>query len=669
MKKFKNKSVLYRYLASFVSIAMICCVVIGMVSYFVAANEMRKSAINEQRKRLTLAAEDIHEHFDLLEEMSHFVMTTAYYSPSYFSRNAYYELELLEDFRKYSNYSSLFSHFFLHYDGKDFVYSDTGKSAAEPFLRKRVLIEDADTVLPLLESRERCFYSNEKGMMAIYPLSFSVTSSYNGAATLSFFLPTERLLSRAQLMSGETFSRLEIRYNDNLAFTTGNIKDPVAIQYANVTLILDNDEIGVANNNRFLRLSLTILVIFAVMLCALAGYVAVYNFRPIANLARRHNVKEGTNELEHLDKTLSDIKSELQLSQEQLDAHMIHFKELRNELQRYFVAQIVHGEIDEQSVERMREAGMHFPGETFYAFILRPAKANSHIAPEKNISELNDDHTAFYVCPFEKEDTYAVVVNTDNGEGLSDILREVCTDACVYGGSNTDLIKEIPALLFYALTEADPMNIQPLDITRCNEDEYLQNLRKALEDGDETRAIEWLNAYNDAYVNYNDAIKKMIHNNIIATLLSVSYEVKMNVPHDFLDNMKEDFSMSSGWISAICSHSENMADNLAPQIINYIQKHCLDYDLSLQSVAENFQRSTRHISRIVRMETGKGYREFITQLRMEHAKTLLRSGKRVTDVCEAVCYISKSHFIKTFTQYTGMTPALYGKQENKESEE
>ena len=37
---------LYRYLASFVSIAMICCAVIGMASYFVAANEMRKSAIN-----------------------------------------------------------------------------------------------------------------------------------------------------------------------------------------------------------------------------------------------------------------------------------------------------------------------------------------------------------------------------------------------------------------------------------------------------------------------------------------------------------------------------------------------------------------------------------------------------------------------------------------------
>ena len=39
--------------------------------------------------------------------MSHFVMTTAYYSPSYFSRNAYYELELLEGFRKYSNNTSI----------------------------------------------------------------------------------------------------------------------------------------------------------------------------------------------------------------------------------------------------------------------------------------------------------------------------------------------------------------------------------------------------------------------------------------------------------------------------------------------------------------------------------------------------------------------------------
>jgi len=670
LKKFKNKSVLYRYLASFVSIAMICCVVIGMASYFVAANEMRKSAINEQRKRLTLAAEDIYEHFDLLEEMSHFVMTTACYSPSYFSRNAYYELELLEDFQKFRNYSSLFSHFFLHYDGKDFVYSDTGKSAAEPFLRKRVLIEDTDTVLPLLESNEQCFYFNEKGMLAIYPLGFSVTSSYNGAATLSFFLPTERLLNRAQLMSGENFSRMEIRYNGNLAFTTGNIKDPVAIQYANVMLILDNDEIGVASNNYFLRLSLTILFIFAVMLCALASYVAVYNFRPIANLARRHNVKEGTNELEHLDKTLSDIKSELQLSQEQLDTHMIRFKELRNDLHRYFIVQIIQGGADEQMMERMRETGMHFPGEAFYAFVLRLDDKTSNSAVEKNISELTDDNAAFFLVPFGEKNSYAVVVNTNDGNELSDILRDACPGVQVFGGRCTETLSEIPSLLFDALTSASPSCIKPGDIARCSADERLNKFHKSLEDGDEKQALMYLNEYVQAYADGNQTIKELIHSNIISTLLSVSYEIKMNVPHAFLRGKYESWPMLEGWVAAVCSNRENtVSTNEEHQILRYLREHALDYNLTLERVAENFHRSTRQITRIIQNETGGSYKDFVLKLRMEHAKKMLREGYSVLETCEKVCYVSRSHFIKTFTTYTGMTPSRYRDSVNEQTKQ
>ena len=258
-----------------------------------------------------------------------------------------------------------------------------------------------------------------------------------------------------------------------------------------------------------------------------------------------------------------------------------------------------------------------------------------------------------------------MIVNTDNGKDISDILREACPDACVYGGNNTDLLKEIPTLLFYALTEANPANIQLSDITRNNENEYLQGFRKALEDGDEMLAIERLNAYYAAYANYNDAIKKMIRNNIVSTLLGISYEMKMSVPQDFLIDSGESISMLSGWITAICSRRENTSDSLASQVIEYIKKHILDFDLSLQSIADNFERSTRQISRIVRTETGKGYKEFVIQLRMEHAKVLLCNGKRVIDVCEEVCYTSQSHFINVFTQYTGMTPANYREQEEK----
>ena len=147
LKLFRNKSVLYRYLASFVSIAMLCCVAIGVVGYLLAARELRQSAAEEQQRRLQLAAEDLYAQFDHLEEISHYVMTTACYTPSYFGRNPYYELELLEDLAKQRTYASMFDHLFLRYEGSPFVYTMTGKSWLAVF-QKTILTEDDVALLP-----------------------------------------------------------------------------------------------------------------------------------------------------------------------------------------------------------------------------------------------------------------------------------------------------------------------------------------------------------------------------------------------------------------------------------------------------------------------------------------------------------------------------------------
>jgi len=50
---------------------------------------------------------------------------------------------------------------------------------------------------------------------------------------------------------------------------------------------------------------------------------------------------------------------------------------------------------------------------------------------------------------------------------------------------------------------------------------------------------------------------------------------------------------------------------------------------------------------------------------MEHAKDMLRAGKSVEETSEAVCYASRSHFIKTFTGYAGMTPSKYRDQQER----
>ena len=186
---------------------------------------------------------------------------------------------------------------------------------------------------------------------------------------------------------------------------------------------------------------------------------------------------------------------------------------------------------------------------------------------------------------------------------------------------------------------------------------------EGVEAGDENEALRSLREYCAAYVQSDQTMQQLIQNNAIAVLLGASYEANLNVPRAFLRGGSQAWSMLEGWVSALCSSCQTTTAHEEHEIIRYLREHALDYSLSLESVAEYFRRSTRQISRIIQAETGCGYKEFT--LRMEQAKDMLRAGKSVEETSEAVCYASRSHFIKTFTGYAGMTPSKYRDQQER----
>ena len=64
-----------------------------------------------------------------------------------------------------------------------------------------------------------------------------------------------------------------------------------------------------------------------------------------------------------------------------------------------------------------------------------------------------------------------------------------------------------------------------------------------------------------------------------------------------------------------------------------------------------------------------GYSIRPVERRKSYAKEMLRNGASVAETCDAVCYVSRSHFIKTFTTYTGMTPSRFKEEEMKAQQE
>lgn len=79
--------------------------------------------------------------------------------------------------------------------------------------------------------------------------------------------------------------------------------------------------------------------------------------------------------------------------------------------------------------------------------------------------------------------------------------------------------------------------------------------------------------------------------------------------------------------------------------------------VTLEETAEEFFVSKEYLSKTFKAETGKGFLEYLTGLRMERAKELIMDYKvPIKEVGEMVGYVDQSHFYKTFKKYFGMTP-------------
>ena len=101
----------------------------------------------------------------------------------------------------------------------------------------------------------------------------------------------------------------------------------------------------------------------------------------------------------------------------------------------------------------------------------------------------------------------------------------------------------------------------------------------------------------------------------------------------------------------------------AKQAVQYINENFTKYDLSLDSIAQQFHVTSTYLCRLLKQETGISYKEYLTKLRMEEAKRLLSDPNiAIADVCQKIGYSNVSHFIKIFQKYEGTTPAKFRDQ-------
>ena len=103
------------------------------------------------------------------------------------------------------------------------------------------------------------------------------------------------------------------------------------------------------------------------------------------------------------------------------------------------------------------------------------------------------------------------------------------------------------------------------------------------------------------------------------------------------------------------------------QAVRYIDEHFTDPELSMSAIAESIDVSTARLSLSFKEKMGMTPSDYLTMLRSERAKALLReTDLTIREIGMRVGYYDAGSFIRRFKQVTGETPLQYRRAAGRE---
>lgn len=131
-----------------------------------------------------------------------------------------------------------------------------------------------------------------------------------------------------------------------------------------------------------------------------------------------------------------------------------------------------------------------------------------------------------------------------------------------------------------------------------------------------------------------------------------------------IQELKKVFRKVRQQIEAADTQSTDSEDRVGVGLIEkakgYIDQHYSEKNCSLEQVAAYVGVVPSYLSKLFRLKTGKTFTDYITQVRLDAAKDMLRhTDRKVHEISELLGYGSARHFSKVFRNATGMLPKEY----------
>ena len=104
--------------------------------------------------------------------------------------------------------------------------------------------------------------------------------------------------------------------------------------------------------------------------------------------------------------------------------------------------------------------------------------------------------------------------------------------------------------------------------------------------------------------------------------------------------------------------------DLVHKVKDYLTEHYRDENISLNALAEEFYVNSSYLSRVFKEKTGMTFSNYLFELRMKAAASLvLRSDLKAYEIAEKIGISDPHYFSVCFKKYTGKSVSDYKKQE------
>ncbi len=147
--------------------------------------------------------------------------------------------------------------------------------------------------------------------------------------------------------------------------------------------------------------------------------------------------------------------------------------------------------------------------------------------------------------------------------------------------------------------------------------------------------------------------------------------IMKKIEEEYLQDDKFSQSLIKGYMQqllAVVYRTENRYKNTRHQN-KYVQK-ALDilevdftHDITLSALADKFCISAEHFSRIFKKETGLGFNEYLSLLRLKKAESILKqnANESISEIAFSCGFNDSNYFCEKFKKIYGMSPLKYRK--------